>query len=1129
MAKFEDKISSIIKSQLPEFVLSEHPKFVQFMSAYYTFMESGELTLYDVESTDGILLETETNQENLLLLDAGSLGTARTQVDAGDKVIYEDSPFGKFTQGEIVKGSISGAEATILLVNTDKIIISAQDKFLEDEFIIGQTSNARARIDTYRPNPVNSIQDLVNFRDPDRVIESFLNRFRNEFLSTLPEQLSTGVDKRKLIKNIKSLYRLKGTKDGNAIFFRLLFGENVETEFLREQILRVSDGNWSSKRIIRTIDTTGDTSLLIGREIEGETSGAKSIVENVFRYTFGEYAISEFVVNLDTLTGTFQIGETLRGTESDENDVFIKSVVTGIPTTKNIINDGALNNLGDKIVLTGGGIGALFATSNIGGGSLSEIIVDQGGFDFNIGDELVFNNSGTNGSGASAFVSVVNGGLAFENAFVEGNTQFPEDALNADPLKKFLEGPVIAYDKNTVRPGRIGAVTINTNASGGSAGTYTVLHSQTTYSGNGANAIFSITNDGSSNVSVSITDGGINYSASETITIPASAIGGTSGNLVLLVSRVHQGFAELQGTINDADAGRTAATADRQAVTLTGQTSGATADVRYAVFGTTLAPTGANLTNHFNTTGASGNHDFNEQVLYITYTNNNRFIRGEEILVTRNSESTYYSASDQTFKITLDSEFGSESLEGGADIKNQADRDSINQMNRRLGNEVDQEDHIVMEDETERGDIYSGNKLVQERNTGVADITDIFVRSFGRNYESLPSITFPTGTSGQDAVIKSFGSEVGRIVEIKTIDHGIRYEQPPTPPSIEFLNNSIVTSVIGNFVAEETVTGQTSNFTGKVVSWDSARGLLKLSDVTGGPQVNETIVGGTSSARGTLFKTDHASANVSVGALAITDGEFVDEDGHLSENTMKIQDSLTYQDFSYLIRVGRSINEWRDSFKKTMHVAGFYFTGQVDIQSRLDARIKQRIVGATTGAISVPIASIVNTIFSNLVRRKLGTKTDGTTLRSNPNLATGLDGDTSTIRHFDDTTRDLTLDLTFRITGITSRHREVVNNILVAKGFGIGPRYGTLNRLANTAFQQSGITFAELSKLVIDGTGSGLDKRKAIFTATSDKPGGQRMRTHFTVPADVVVAKLQFDNTGFKFDNTAPTFDDTTP
>ena len=75
--------------------------------------------------------------------------------------------------------------------------------------------------------------------------------------------------------------------------------------------------------------------------------------------------------------------------------------------------------------------------------------------------------------------------------FVEGNTQFTEDALNASSLKKFLEGSSISYDKNTVRPGRISTVSINTNASGGSAGTYTVLHSQTTYSGNGANGISS--------------------------------------------------------------------------------------------------------------------------------------------------------------------------------------------------------------------------------------------------------------------------------------------------------------------------------------------------------------------------------------------------------------------------------------------------------------------------------------------------------------------------------------------------------------------------------------------------------------------------------------------------------------
>ena len=51
---------------------------------------------------------------------------------------------------------------------------------------------------------------------------------------------------------------------------------------------------------------------------------------------------------------------------------------------------------------------------------------------------------------------------------------------------------------------------------------------------------------------------------------------------------------------------------------------------------------------------------------------------------------------------------------------------------------------------------------------------------------------------------------------------------------------------------------------------------------------------------------------------------------------MRIQDSLYYQDFSYVIKVGRSITQWRDAFKKTMHTAKFYFTGQVDIESRIN-------------------------------------------------------------------------------------------------------------------------------------------------------------------------------------------------
>jgi hypothetical protein len=71
MAKFTDKISNLINSQVPDFVLSDHPKFVEFLKSYYTFMESAEISVTSVETTDGIRLESElTTNESVLLLDS---------------------------------------------------------------------------------------------------------------------------------------------------------------------------------------------------------------------------------------------------------------------------------------------------------------------------------------------------------------------------------------------------------------------------------------------------------------------------------------------------------------------------------------------------------------------------------------------------------------------------------------------------------------------------------------------------------------------------------------------------------------------------------------------------------------------------------------------------------------------------------------------------------------------------------------------------------------------------------------------------------------------------------------------------------------------------------------------------
>ena len=98
MAKFNDKISTILNSQLPEFVVADHPKFAQFLKTYYQLLESAELSIDTIEGTDGILLQSETGQTANLVWNSSRNATARTLLDAGDKILLEESTYGKFTR-----------------------------------------------------------------------------------------------------------------------------------------------------------------------------------------------------------------------------------------------------------------------------------------------------------------------------------------------------------------------------------------------------------------------------------------------------------------------------------------------------------------------------------------------------------------------------------------------------------------------------------------------------------------------------------------------------------------------------------------------------------------------------------------------------------------------------------------------------------------------------------------------------------------------------------------------------------------------------------------------------------------------------------------------------------------------
>ena len=857
MADFKDKISNLINSQVPDFVLEDHPLFLDFVKAYYQLMESAEIQLTNIGDPDIVKLEGSAGGS--IQLD----GTNISDDDDGDNILLEDTSYGDFQNGETITGSTSGATATVLIEDVDagaRLFVTHQNKFIEGELITGSTSAAQATIGKYRANPVQNIQQLLDYADVDKTIQGFLTKFRNSFLTSIPDSLHSSVDKRNLIKNIKSLYQAKGTKRASEIFFKLLLNEAAEIRYPKDEMLRVSDGKWDTKKIIRCLALgTSDAANLVGQKItqandptSASVNEATAIVEDVFKFLIGGVEVTELIVGDDSVTGTFIAGQTITGTDNTDSNVIVSLTVSSIIDQKTITNDGALYNEDDTVEITAGGTGASVKVGTIGPGTIEEVLVDTGGSGYAVGDTVNF------GSGnATAKVSVVNGGVTLE-------------------------------------------------------------------SGTG-----------------------------------------------------------------------------------TGQ--------------------------------------------------------------------------------------------------------------------------LILEDETGKNDQYFGNKVVQEAGSGNEDITDIRMIEFGNGYTSLPSVTV-TSSGGSGAKLLAYGSEIGRALTMKVIESGYNYQASPAP-TIKLPTYILYNGLTGGLTEGETITGGTSSVTAEIVSIDTTLQIVKAKNHSGSFVEGETITA-SNGATFTALRLQQATGTLSTGTVVTTDGTFINEDGWVSENSMKVQDSLLYQDYSYIIKVGRSINEWRDSYVKTLHSSGFYFQGEIAVQTRLNAQIK-RITGLNSGVEGI-LKTMLTRIYSKLIGRRLGTETDGTSLRANAKAAVAADFDTDTITQFDKTTRDVTIKTQPLEIDYVSRVRRDINNVNVRQGFAYaGPRFGTINKMIQTAFgltangtpSSSGITFAMLSGIKVQGTRTSLDGSGAIFLMTSNEDG-RKIRTNFTIPAQIgAIQGDTFDETQTTFDSGTTKFD----
>ena len=874
------KISSLVGQQAPDFVKSDHSGFTDFLQTYFVFLESAELQLTDISEQDEILLESDNvnSLQKLIYEDATD--------EAGDTIILEENSFlSAFRNGEVVTGSTTGAQATILSTNipNNRLFITSQNRFKTGETITGSTSGATAKIGKYRANPIQNIQQLLNYADSDTTISDFLSEMRKSFMSGITENLGSLTDKRKTLKNITDLYKAKGTKKANQLFFRLLLNEEADIYYPNRDLFKPSDGQFQKRTILRTTQTSGSMLNLKGQTITMTTSSSTATAKciDTTRFNLSGTDVFELELDVDSINGTFENGESVIGIDNTDSSLTAKGIIKTIIGGFNITNDGSLYNVNDTITISGGGgTDATARVSAIGPGAITDIIVSAGGTGYAVGDAVNFTTTGTGGTTPEAAVSVVNGGFAPET------------------------GSVSAYSMAT-------------------------------------------------------------------------------------------------------------------------------------------------------------------------------------------------------------------------------------------------DDHIVLEDQTQIFDHYSGDKIVQETGTSATnDITDIRLIRSGSGFTKLPTATV-TSSGGSGASILAFGPEIGRITETLLIEPGVNYTGTPT---ITVPINMVNSSLTGDIVVGETFTGGSSSAEGTVTGFTN--NTVSFTATSGTPTVGETITysGGTT---GVVQKIDPATLTATTGTTITTSGTYTNQDGFISEKAKRIQDSLYYQDYSYVVKVGETIANWRDYIKKAIHPAGFFVSGEVRISSRVSGQISVPVEGVISGLSQSPLFFTLEQLFSTVFGRRLGTETDGTTLRSNPESdVEAADIDTALAS----TTRDITLkqkitikvvgdgtDLDFNVGGTEQRLGYAYAGPKVKSAFFNATSVfgGVYNQKSGNlpgnslAFTQSGVPVSQIgTATTVNNRALTIAELQNVFEQVTNasitdatKDTSPFTKWNIAIPAYVAPTSLGFDSSTTSFDDTTITFD----
>ena len=304
------RISTLIESQLPEFITTEYELFSKFVQKYYEAQEvqGGTLDIINniqkyadidyyernlLKQNDTLVASISSTDTDITLSDAQSFPDKNGYVRIDDEIIFYETRTDTVLQG--CSRGVSG--------NTTLGDLYDSSNFVSTD---AAAHNAGAT--------VHNVSNLFLY--------ALVKNFETQYLGSFPEKYLKGdIDKRTLIKNIQKFYKAKGTTSSIKFVFNTIIAKDIDNKpevyNPKDFTYKSSEADWVSVYALKCKIVSGNPKDLIGKKIvqalTDEYPYADATVDNVYPDgTSDNEVIWNIVLAPETVNGVFNVSTKTR-------------------------------------------------------------------------------------------------------------------------------------------------------------------------------------------------------------------------------------------------------------------------------------------------------------------------------------------------------------------------------------------------------------------------------------------------------------------------------------------------------------------------------------------------------------------------------------------------------------------------------------------------------------------------------------------------------------------------------------------------------------------------------------------------------------------------------------------------